>query len=861
VATPASHGRLKVAEALTVVIPAWGERYAGPLLDEAIDSLLAEEPELRLVIVDNASERPWPSRPRVEVVRSSSRLTLGAARNLGLQAVRTPLVMFWDADDLMPPGTLTALCRAMEDPEVVVAAARIVEFDGRPHHWPRRWTGRLARAPRVFASVHAISSLFPAIGGAVVRTAAVRDAGGFSDADGVEDWVLGVSLAFRGRIVLCDHFGRRYRRDAASMSAAWRVPDFLAHARYVRRRLRADPAVPRPLRALSPLFALPQWGVILLLRPVRLLAAWLRRRGRSGPRLGARERLRMLARLMAGTRRMLLLSTLAAALQAALLLPVVKIVTDVFDHRIPHRDTGGILLDGAAIVALYLAATAVALLARPPVVREMKARVAALRADVAATIQGMPRSWQDRQRMGDLHSLVVFDTENVDRMAAQLAYPLIPALLVAAALSVVALVLDPTLFVVVLLTVPPLMAVTSRLGIRTRRHAAVHNDALRRFSGRAQVALRAAVLTKAQGAEEWVAAGQTRDALGLAETGRRLALAQGMHTLAQGAVSAVAGAAVLVTGGFAVVDGRMSLGELLAFYAVVGLLLRQLALAMPGFATLPVGLESLARIEALLAEREHVPDPYSGTGDPCFGGAVRLEGVVFAYSDQPVLRGVDLTIAPGDHVGLVGPNGSGKTTLAMIVCGLYRPQGGRVYAGELPFDEIDMAAFRRGVGVVLQDPMLFAGSIRENVAFGRPDATEEEVWEAIDAAGARRFVEAMPAGLDSQVGDEGALMSGGQRQRIAIARALIGRPRLLLLDEPTTYLDHDAVATVLANLTRLPWQPTILLITHDAEVARRADRTVELREGRIVEAEPDPHAVANAPAGASTRLRPRRLAS
>jgi ATP-binding cassette subfamily B protein len=478
----------------------------------------------------------------------------------------------------------------------------------------------------------------------------------------------------------------------------------------------------------------------------------------------------------------------------------------------------------------------VSLLARPSVVRAMKARVAALRAEVAATIQGMPSSWHDRQHMGDLHALVVFDTENVDRMAAQLAYPMIPALLVAAALSVVALWLDPIMFAVVVVTAPPLLAVTGRLGVRTREHAAAHNAALRTFSGRAQVALRAAVLTKAQGAEEWVAAGQARDALGLAETGRRLSLAQGTHMLVQGAVSAVVGAAVLVTGGFAVVDGRLSVGELLAFYAIVGLLLRQLALAMPGFATLPVGLESLARVEALLAERLHVPDPYSGTGDPCFTGAVRLEGVVFGYSDAPVLRGVDLTIEAGDHVGLVGPNGSGKTTLAKIVCGLYRPQSGRVYAGDRLFDEIDMGALRRRIGVVLQDPMLFAGTIRENVGFGRADVTEEELWEAIDAAGARRFVDAMPAGLDSQVGDEGGLMSGGQRQRIAIARALTGRPQLLLLDEPTTYLDNDAVAAVLANLARLPWRPTIVLITHDLEVAARAGRTVELREGRIVQA-------------------------
>lgn len=270
--------RPALEDELTVVIVAWGE-YAGSMLNTAIASLRAQDLVPRLLVVDNASaERIAPS--NADVVRSAVRLSVGAARNLGLAAVETPLVMFWDADDVMPPGTLAMLRAQMDDPEVVLAASLIAEFDGRPHHWPRRLTIPLARLPRVYALMNVVSSLFPTTGGVMIRTAVARDAGGFPDYDASEDRALGVSLAFRGKVVVCRQPGRRYRRHASSVSANWRAyPNLTTSARRIRRRLREDPAVPRPVRTAAPLFAIPQWFVIFVLRTARLLVA--RARGTS----------------------------------------------------------------------------------------------------------------------------------------------------------------------------------------------------------------------------------------------------------------------------------------------------------------------------------------------------------------------------------------------------------------------------------------------------------------------------------------------------------------------------------------------------------------------------------------------------
>jgi ABC-type bacteriocin/lantibiotic exporter with double-glycine peptidase domain len=166
--------------------------------------------------------------------------------------------------------------------------------------------------------------------------------------------------------------------------------------------------------------------------------------------------------------------------------------------------------------------------------------------------------------------------------------------------------------------------------------------------------------------------------------------------------------------------------------------------------------------------------------------------------------------------------------------GLYRPQQGRVLADGVPLDELDMADLRRQIGVVLQDPVLFPGTVRENIAYARRDATHAEVVAAAEAATASNFIDRLPAGYDTPVGDEGVGLSGGQRQRLAIARALLGQPALLLLDEPTTYLDEASVTALMAKLDRLPRAPSVLIVTHDPQAAAHAERTIELRDGRVV---------------------------
>jgi hypothetical protein len=269
---------------ISVVVPVW-DRYVDRFLDRALASLTTQDAGVEVIVVDNASQAPVrPNDDRVVVVRTPARLSCGAARNFGLAHVRTPLVVMWDADDVMLPGTIASLRNGIEgDSRLVAHAEAILDSDsGRRHRWPRRWLRRLTRRPRLLALINTIWSQYPTTGATVMRTEVVRDAGGYGETNGAEDWSLGAALLWRGRVSWSERPGRLYGRHEMS---TWKrhssTRHLLAHSRAVRAKLRADAAVPGWWRAGLILIQLSQYAAILLARPmVRLLR-------RPRPRLAA----------------------------------------------------------------------------------------------------------------------------------------------------------------------------------------------------------------------------------------------------------------------------------------------------------------------------------------------------------------------------------------------------------------------------------------------------------------------------------------------------------------------------------------------------------------------------------------------
>ncbi len=221
---------------------------------------------------------------------------------------------------------------------------------------------------------------------------------------------------------------------------------------------------------------------------------------------------------------------------------------------------------------------------------------------------------------------------------------------------------------------------------------------------------------------------------------------------------------------------------------------------------------------------------------PPIDGEIAFDRVTFAYQPgRPVLEDVDLTVAPGETVAFVGPTGAGKSTMAKLVTRFYDPTEGRVTIDGHDLRDVTLHSLRRQLGVVPQEPFLFAGTIGENVAFARPDASEQEILEAVDRVGLAEMVDRMPAGIDTVVHERGQTLSSGERQLIALARAFLAHPRVLVLDEATSNLDLQSETKIEAALDVLLENRTAILIAHRLSTAMRADRIAVVDGGRIVE--------------------------
>ena len=244
----------------------------------------------------------------------------------------------------------------------------------------------------------------------------------------------------------------------------------------------------------------------------------------------------------------------------------------------------------------------------------------------------------------------------------------------------------------------------------------------------------------------------------------------------------------------------------------------------------------LDRTGEIMAELEENQDPRRRASMPPIDGNVRFENVEFAYeADKPVLHGISFEAQPGTVTALVGSSGSGKSTIISLLCAFHSPTSGTVLVDGIDLAGVDLNTFRSQLGVVLQDSFLFDGSIRENVMFSRPDATEEQFLFACHTARVDEFAERFPEGYDTIVGERGVKLSGGQRQRLSIARALLAQPRILILDEATSSLDSESEAMIQSGLAKLMEGRTTFVIAHRLSTIRRADQILVVEQGRIVE--------------------------
>ena len=295
-------------------------------------------------------------------------------------------------------------------------------------------------------------------------------------------------------------------------------------------------------------------------------------------------------------------------------------------------------------------------------------------------------------------------------------------------------------------------------------------------------------------------------------------------------------AALLAIGGNMVIHHQLSIGALVAFFLYLNRFLSPIQLLVQQYNSFQQGQAAVLKLRGLFAIDPSTPEVPAAQELPPIDGEIVFDHVTFGYDPaKPVVRDIDLRIRAGETVAFVGQTGAGKSTLAKLITRFYDPTEGRVLIDGHDIGEVTIDSLRRQLGVVPQEPFLFAGSLRYNIAFARPDSTDDEVWEAVNAVGLAEVVERMPDGLDTVVHERGQSLSSGERQLIALARAFLAHPRVLVLDEATSNLDLLSETKIEAALDVLLAQRTAVLIAHRLTTAMKANRIVVIDDGRVIE--------------------------
>ena len=487
-------------------------------------------------------------------------------------------------------------------------------------------------------------------------------------------------------------------------------------------------------------------------------------------------------------------------------------------------------------VGVYVAASLLSFLQGYVLNGVVQSAISRMRRDVEDKVNRLPLSYFDSQPRGELLSRVTNDIDNISQTLQQTMSQLLTSLLSVVAVLAMMIWISPLLAVVALVTVPLSIVVTKQVMSRSqgrfieqwRRTGRLNAHIEETFSGQSLVK----VFGRRREAEERFA----RENDELFEASFKAQFISGLVMPLMMLIGNLNYVLVAVIGGLRVASGSMSLGDVQAFIQYSRQFTQPLTQVASMANLLQSGVASAERVFELLDAPEESADPASVTFPPNSRGRVEFEHVRFSYSpDQPLIEDLSLVAAPGQTVAIVGPTGAGKTTLVNLVMRFYEVTGGRI-----TLDGIDIATMPRGelrarTGMVLQDTWLFAGTIRDNIAYGSPGASEEQILTAARATFVDRFVHSLPEGYDTVIDEEGANLSAGERQLITIARAFLSNPDLLILDEATSSVDTRTELLLQQAMGALREDRTSFVIAHRLSTIRDADLILVMEDGAIVE--------------------------
>ena len=471
-----------------------------------------------------------------------------------------------------------------------------------------------------------------------------------------------------------------------------------------------------------------------------------------------------------------------------------------------------------------------------------------LRSDVEDKLHRLPLAYFDTRQRGEVLSRVTNDIDNVSTSLSLTISQLLTSLLTVFAVLVMMLTISPLLTLLTVVTVPLSLYVTREIARRSQRLFVAQWTNTGRLNAHIEETYSGFTLVKTFGHRELAEEEFRERNADVYDASRGAQFFSGLVGPATTFIGNLSYVAVAVVGGIKVATGQITLGSIQAFIQYVRQFNQPLTQVAGMYNTLQSGVASAERVFDLLDADEESPDPARTfltapeTGENSSGTArsrgvrVEFENVNFAYRpDTPVIEDLSLVAQPGSTVAIVGPTGAGKTTLVNLLMRFYEVESGRILVDGVDIATVSRESLRSRIGMVLQDTWLFGGTIFDNIAYGRPEAHEDEVIDAARAAYVDRFVHTLPDGYDTRVSDDGGNISAGEKQLITIARAFLARPQLLILDEATSSVDTRTELLIQHAMVELRRDRTSFIIAHRLSTIRDADQILVMEEGRIVE--------------------------